>query len=680
MLKIAYFILAFIITSPLFAGGIEDIVCGEDYLEIDCLAQKPYYLVELQIYEQYKPNGEYKILHKGNYPQEIKIERFNCGKDRLYSKFALVDSKTDKLIGGYKYVSSVNFHKNGDFKLPRPKSIKGLSCIVDIQDAVELGVKYVHENVYISELIDIDNDKPDFYYEFDGFRMPLVSSAVKGLDTRMKRFTDAGIAVFVVLINQMPKDPQKRTPLVHPNSDIADSPTRLGAFNITNETGLKYYLGITEFLAARYTRADKKYGLMSSLIVGNEVQQHWVWHNVGDMPEDEFIREYEQSVRLAYLASTKFHSDIKIYISMDHHWNLRGFNNNPLREIPGNLLLEKLAANAKAGGDYPWNLAIHPYPENLFEPRFWLDKSPTDKYDTPRITFKNMESLPGFMRREQFLYDGEIRDIAFTEQGFHSPSGEDGEKLQAAAYAYAYYKMTQMPEISAFILHRHVDHRQEGGLRLGLWTAKTEDQAKDPCIPERKKYIWNVFKHADTDNWQRAFEFAKPILGIEEWGQTPSDKNPDVKSIFDVDDDALVYDFIKEFDSSTNHNNLDCRPKDAYRAAGWLVPAIFQHPPHEGKGVLRYNVELPQPDDGKKLALIFETMLGTDDGDGVNYSIMINNQTLWSALHNSVEPKSYSVDITAYAGKTVSIRFIVDKNVSSENDWSYWVSPMLVIK
>ena len=117
------------------------------------------------------------------------------------------------------------------------------------------------------------------------------------------------------------------------------------------------------------------------------------------------------------------------------------------------------------------------------------------------------------------MYDGKIRDIALTEQGFHTPDGPDGETIQAAAFAYAYYKIKQIPEISAFILHRHVDHRGEGGLRLGLWTNNPNGAMHEPF---KKKKIWDVFKSADTDRWQEVFAFAKPIIGIDEWGQTPS--------------------------------------------------------------------------------------------------------------------------------------------------------------
>lgn len=58
------------------------------------------------------------------------------------------------------------------------------------------------------------------------------------------------------------------------------------------------------------------------------------------------------------------------------------------------------------------------------------------------------------------------------------------------------------------MLHRHVDHPDEGGLKLGLITWDN---------PPKKKYIYEVFRLADTDQWEKAFDFAKPIIGVNDW-------------------------------------------------------------------------------------------------------------------------------------------------------------------
>jgi hypothetical protein len=170
---------------------------------------------------------------------------------------------------------------------------------------------------------------------------------------------------------------------------------------------------------------------------------------------------------------------------------------------------------AKKSGDLEWHVAWHPYPENLFEPRTWKDKSATMNEDTPRITFKNLEMLTRFLEQPEMRWRGKARRVILSEQGFHSDGTEAGELAQAAAYAYAMYRVGKLEGIDSMILHRHVDHKHEGGLNLGLWTRKPESVA----TPDRKKKIYDVFKRADAANWEEAFSFALPVIGIREWSE-----------------------------------------------------------------------------------------------------------------------------------------------------------------
>ena len=158
-------------------------------------------------------------------------------------------------------------------------------------------------------------------------------------------------------------------------------------------------------------------------------------------------------------------------------------------------------------------MAFHPYPENLFEPRFWRDKTATTNVlTTPRITFKNIELLPAYLHRPELLFQSQPRRIILSEQGFHTPKGDDGETLQAAAYCYAYKKIERLKGIDAFILHRHVDNPNECGLLLGLRSHEPKNGELRP-----KKKIYECFRAADTPDWEKAFAFALPIIGLRNW-------------------------------------------------------------------------------------------------------------------------------------------------------------------
>jgi hypothetical protein len=218
-------------------------------------------------------------------------------------------------------------------------------------------------------------------------------------------------------------------------------------------------------------------------------------------------------MRLAHDAVRRQSSWARVYLSLEHHWNIRYDRKSEHTSFPGREFIDYFARRARADGDFDWHVAFHPYPENLFEPRFWMDKSASDNVlTTPRITFKNIELLPAYLRRPELLYKGQPRRIILSEQGFHTPKGTNGEIIQAAAYALAYKKIESVERIDAFILHRHVDHKDEGGLMLGLRSLMPNATEARP-----KKKSWEVFRAADTPEWEKAFEFALPVVGLKNW-------------------------------------------------------------------------------------------------------------------------------------------------------------------
>ena len=284
-------------------------------------------------------------------------------------------------------------------------------------------------------------------------------------------------------------------------------PNRLGAFNCETEEGRRWFVATMEFLAERWSRPDRKFGRAVGFIIGNEVNSHWWWSNRGKVAFDEFASDYLRTVRLAVGAVRRQSSCARVYISLDHHWkhalSCRWTNVRRSREDDSSIFLPSTRLI------WDWHLAYHPYPENLFDPRFWHDETATDSLDTPRITFRNIRVLADYFDRPEFAWQGQRRRIILSEQGFHSAEGAEGEAVQAAAYCYAYRKVAVLDGIDSFILHRHVDHPHEGGLRLGLRRREGDTRPK--------KRIYDCFRRADQDRWQETFEFALPIVGLEAW-------------------------------------------------------------------------------------------------------------------------------------------------------------------
>jgi len=398
---------------------------------------------------------------------------------------------------------------------PQAASKKGLQVEL-IDDALQLGIKHAALNVNLAQLVaprvHARTNHPTSW-DYCGARYTFEPDYVARLDRQIKALSDHGVIVNLIVLAYASADEEVNRILLHPNYD-SKAPNRLGAFNARTQEGRDWLSATLEFMAERWSRPGEPHGRVSGFIIGNEVNSHWWWCNMGRATMEEFADDYLDAVRLAHDAVRRQSSWARVYVSLEHHWNIRYPAGDDRQAFPGRDFVDYFARRARdsAGGDFDWHIAFHPYPENLFEPRFWIDTSALDDEDTPRITFKNLEVLTNYLRRPELLCRGEPRRVILSEQGFHTPDGPEGETIQAAAFCYAYRSVQRLDGIDAFILHRHVDHPHEGGLKLGL---RRYEPSADEDRP--KKLIYDCFRLADADGWEAAFEFALPVIGIDRW-------------------------------------------------------------------------------------------------------------------------------------------------------------------
>jgi hypothetical protein len=449
----------------------------------------------------------------------VAIDRFDGPRDRIYSGFDF-----DRLVGSTNrptthYVDEWRSVARYDESFPAAASKKGLQVQM-VDDALALGIKHAALNVDLARMIDLSGDTNGLCWQMDGQSYLFRLDYMESLDRQVKPLSDARVVVSFILLYYQSGHAVLDRIMLHPQYD-SESPHRLSAFNTATPDGLRYFKACLEFLADRYSRLDRAHGRVANFIVGNEVNSHWFWCNMGHVPMETFADDYLRTVRVVHTAIRKFSRTARVYVSLEHHWNIHYPGGDQTQTFPGRAFLDYFNRRAKAGGDFDWHLAFHPYPENLFEPRTWNDKSATASDDTPRITFRNLELLPRYLRRSEFLNHGQPRRIILSEQGFHTPDTPDGETVQAAAYCYAYYKTAHLDGIDAFIYHRHVDHQFEGGLRLGLW--RRDEKSVSASEPATQKRIYEVFRRADTPEWEKAFEFALPVIGVRRWSETLSD-------------------------------------------------------------------------------------------------------------------------------------------------------------
>lgn len=385
---------------------------------------------------------------------------------------------------------------------PTPPDVKGIQVQMT-DDALSLGIHHATINVNLTALY-TPKSKPgagEFVWN---------ENYLTSLDRQIKPLSDAGIVVYLIIIAYPSKNPAIDAVVLHPGHR-KDYKFTVGAVNTTN----RFLDAVISMLAERWSGAHPEHGRVWGWIIGNEVNSHFLWNNMGLVPLETAASEYEKAFRIAHSAIRKHSQNARTYLSSDHHWSSSMHNVSPQEATPGRDFLDTFARLVRERGDFDWNVAWHPYPENLGNPRAWADKTVTHDDNTNKVTFKNLEVLPKHLERPELLFNGKPRRIILSEQGFHTLLTPEGEKLQATAFAYAWEKIQTLPTIDAFIYHRHVDHAHEGGLRLGLWRNAPNSVAD----PYSKKLIYELFKKAGTPAWRAAADTLLPVTGLQAWDQ-----------------------------------------------------------------------------------------------------------------------------------------------------------------
>ncbi len=457
----------------------------------------------------------------------IQIARFDGARDRIDSRFLMMSSS--KPAGAAKSVVSLHSVSEDQEPFPNTSGKKGLQVQM-LDDALALGIQHASLNVNVAGMVDIEGRADSFSIELNGARFHFHRGVVRQLDEQVQTLSSAGVHVYLILLNIVHGDDRIDAIMRYPGSPRRPR-NQIAAFNMETEQGVAWFRAAIAFLADRYSGSsqsdrngsdgnggvgdqENSRGRVVGYITGNEVNSHEYWYAMGSVEPDVVIQHYHRALRLVHAAVRRYSASARVYISLDHFWTGR-IGNDPLEAFGGRQLIDRLTELSRREGDFDWHVAHHPYPENLFEPRSWLDKTAEPSENSPRITFRNLEQLTRYLDRPELQYAGAARRVILSEQGFHTPAEPDGQVRQAAGFCYAWIKVQKLSGIDAFILHRHVDHRHEGGLNLGLWTRESDSVA----TPSEKKLMYEVFRQADSDQWEPAFRFALPVIGIRSWDE-----------------------------------------------------------------------------------------------------------------------------------------------------------------
>ncbi|MBI1176636.1 hypothetical protein GC207_04270 [bacterium] len=464
----------------------------------------------LIVIDQSVLNSAATISKNQNGSFEISVPRFDGTRDRITSRWAVAAKQGDgsgRLASHFVYPTDLSVAcEHPDLSRITASGIKGMAGVWanDILDElVELGVQHITDNFWISGMFS-DTARPGWEeFEHNGRSWWVKPGAIAQHDRLIKFATDHNMTVSAILLVGF-GDSGFAELMQHPAAERA-APYAMP--NLTMRAGAEAYEAAISFLAERYAQPGNPRGRISNWILHNEIDYGWEWTNMGAQPLAVYLDTYIRSMRIVYNVARQFNPHARVFISLTHNWNVP--EDPTWKTYAPRRMLEMLAKYSQVEGDFEWGVAYHPYPQSLFKADAWNDTLPTDNFDTPMITPKNIAVLDRWMHRPEMLYRGHARGVLLSEQGFHTPDySEAGERLQAAAFVYMWRQLRGLTSIEEFDNHRWVDHPQEGGLKLGLRTLPSPGKPNGD-----RKFAWEIYKSLDTPEEGAATKFADEIIG-----------------------------------------------------------------------------------------------------------------------------------------------------------------------
>ncbi len=506
--------------SQKFESDITRVAVGSDSIQISGRAQSPVHLAEIPMEYLLTDPARFEfatpltLAADGSFSIELPRSRDRGGRsyDRLISRWQLIrQTETGPQIQSHARYADEIASRSPDLPAAEPASKKGLGGWSHGRipgELEELGITAVTVNLMVHSLISLEPEPGTTPYQWQGKTYHARNAAVARLDRTFREAAENNVMVSAILLIANPaKDHDPVVQLLgHPDAH------RDGIFampNVTSSDGLALYGGILNFMAERWSRPDGELGRVHHWIIHNEVDAGWVWTNAGEKSAIDYMDLYQRSMRLSDLIARQYDPNSRPFITLTHHWAHPGDS----RWYGSKQMTDLLVRFCQAEGDFPWAMAYHPYPQNLFNPRAWEDDQATFSFDTHKITPRNLEVLDSYMKQPALLYKGEVRPVHLSENGFNSKdySGEELED-QAAGMAMAWKKISELSSIESWQYHNWIDNRGEGGLRIGL--RKFPDEPGDP---HGKKPIWHLYQALATRGENEASAPYLKTLDIGSW-------------------------------------------------------------------------------------------------------------------------------------------------------------------
>lgn len=471
---------------------------------------KYYYLFAMNTYDTaIQEDSDYIAKdYKDNMVSLFTSLNYNTASSKLFKKFVVAVKNNGKYVPicTPQYITNPEAIAKYSSVYQQPASKKGL--LVDPNklrggELDDLGVKQAAYNIPVARILGPTTSSvyPTVHYTYNGKTYAFNGQVIAEYDLVFSTLTAKGISTTAIILNNYSGAyPQ----LIHPRARNGGSAPYY-MFNGAEESGVEYMAAVGSFLAERYS--NTQHGKISNWVIANEINARKEWNYMEYTDTATYVEEYAKAFRVFYNAIKSVSSSARVYMPIDQQWD-RNIKNNT--NYDGRDILDEFSRNIKSKGDIDWGLAQHPYNVPLTESSTWKSSKYIEhNAGTSMISMANIEVLVNYMNQDYLLNpNGEVRSIILSEQGYTS---RNGEAVQAAAFAYAYYKAEHYKDIDGFLLNRQTDAPEEvaQGLSFGL----------NHVGGGTRKQIYNVFKYIDTSEHETYTEFAKSIIGISSWSE-----------------------------------------------------------------------------------------------------------------------------------------------------------------
>ncbi len=392
--------------------------------------------------------------------------------DRLYSGYAVAmgEGANYVLLSDPVYVTNV--HVGAENRIPRPScsSKKGIVSSESLLSETEyLGVSHAVIPIVLDEYVTAKRDNPAYYTSDSGTYTAFVPEKIDALDRHIAALRANGIHVYLrFVLNGTTLGTEAPTALLYAEGAEADA----SLYTVTADTKDAYRTarGIFSYFANRYAADTDAPPL--DFILGYQVNEYLNWSDMGVNDLDAAVKAYAKGFRIAGTALSSVNGSSLVYIPVSNLFS----SAEPF-----------LYAFAEEMDGAPWGLGIAPYASSPLSDRLWEDMGAKDTLDTDYLTVKNLHLLSDFLKKEPFLYEGALRSVIVDDFGVQGTTGDNAsQERQAASLAYAYYKISGLDFIDAFLYHRMIDGGEEHAC-YGLRTLEAEE-----------KPAYRVFRYMDT--------------------------------------------------------------------------------------------------------------------------------------------------------------------------------------